>query len=247
MRFEEQDVQGILKHETKQLPKRIVDELSRSSTSSGRPEGIAPLDKVAPARSDRGSALAQSAGSLERENQLLTILNSVNRSLGELTTVEDIALHVLDRVLEIEGAERGYSMLLDESLMGQSDFSGGYYFQPAFIRYRRKSNGEEKQRASNLTMSQSIVREVMRGGSPLMITDAQSDPRISRSKSVVLAGIRSALCAPFASRERRFGLLYVDNLSRRGMFGIEQLNLFAVIASLAGLAMDRVRTTAPVS
>ena len=170
----------------------------------------------------------------------------VNRSLGELATVEGIALRVLDLVLEIEGAERGYSMLLHESLMGQSDFRGGYEFQPAIIKYRRKSPGEEKQGPTNLTMSQSIVREVMRGGLPLLITDAQSDPRVSASKSVVLAGIRSALCAPFGTRERRFGLLYVDNLSQRGMFSIDQLNVFAVIAAQAGLAMDRVRTTAQV-
>ena len=40
---------------------------------------------------------------------------------------------------------------------------------------------------------------------------------------------------------RRFGLLYVDNLSQRGMFTVDQLNVFAVIAAQAGLAMDRVR------
>jgi len=248
LRFEEQDVRGVLKHDTSQLPKRIVEELSRSSSYSGSSEGVVPFDSVvAPTRGESGPVLAQRVDSLEKENRLLTVLYRVNRSLGELATVEGIALRVLDLVLEIEGAERGYSMLLQESLMGQSDFRGGYEFQPAIIKYRRKSVGEEKQGPTNLTMSQSIVREVMRGGLPLLITDAQSDPRVSASKSVVLAGIRSALCAPFGTRERRFGLLYVDNLSQRGMFSIDQLNVFAVIAAQAGLAMDRVRTTAQVS
>jgi hypothetical protein len=32
----------------------------------------------------------------------------------------------------------------------------------------------------------------------------------------------------------------VDNLSQRGMFRIDHLNVFAVIAAQAGLAMDRV-------
>ena len=247
LRFEEQEVRGVLKHDTSQLPKRIVEELSRSSYYSGASEGVVPFDSVAPTRGESGAALSQRVDSLEKENRLLTVLYRVNRSLGELATAEGIALRVLDLVLEIEGAERGYSMLLHESLMGQSDFRGGYEFQPAIIKYRRKSTGEEKQGPTNLTMSQSIVREVMRGGLPLLITDAQSDPRISASKSVVLAGIRSALCAPFGTRERRFGLLYVDNLSQRGMFSIDQLNVFAVIAAQAGLAMDRVRTTAHVS
>ncbi len=247
LRFEEQDVRGVLKHDTTQLPKRIAEELNRSSLYSGSSEGIVPLESVGPTRGESDAVLAQRVDSLEKENRLLTVLYRVNRTLGDLNTVDGIALRVLDLVLEIEGAERGYSMLLQESLMGQSDFRDGYDFQPAIIKYRRKSAGEEKQGPANLTMSQSIIREVMRGGLPLLITDARSDPRVSASKSVVLAGIQSALCAPFGSRERRFGLLYVDNLSQRGIFGMDQLNVFAVIANLAGLAMDRVRTTAQVS
>jgi len=34
----------------------------------------------------------------------------------------------------------------------------------------------------------------------------------------------------------------VDNLSKRGMFSVEDLNAFSVIAVQAGLAMNRVRT-----
>jgi len=37
-------------------------------------------------------------------------------------------------------------------------------------------------------------------------------------------------------------LLYVDNLSRRGMFTVDDLNVFAVIAVQAGLGIDRVRS-----
>jgi GAF domain-containing protein len=49
------------------------------------------------------------------------------------------------------------------------------------------------------------------------------------------------MCAPLGKRERRLGLLYVDNLSRRGMFTVEDLNVFTVIATQAGLAIDRAR------
>ena len=95
--------------------------------------------------------------------------------------------------------------------------------------------------APQLIISQSIIKQVMHGGLPLLVTDPRSDPRLSASQSIVAAGIQSAMCAPLGKRERRFGLLYVDNLSRRGMFTVDDLNVFTVIAAEAGLAIDRVQ------
>jgi GAF domain-containing protein len=50
------------------------------------------------------------------------------------------------------------------------------------------------------------------------------------------------MCAPLGIGKKLRGLLYVDNLSRRGMFTVDDLNAFAVIAVQAGLAINRVRT-----
>lgn len=242
LRFEERDVRGIVKHDTCQLPKSVARELTQSAHSDAAAgTGMAPFESIPLPSVGPGAGLAGRGSALEQENRLLGILYRVNRALGELTTVGDIALHVLDLVLQIEGAERGYVMLLHESSMGQSDFSSGYEFQPALIRYRRDKASHDKDRGQSLVMSQSIVREAMRGGIPLLIADAQSDLRLAHSQSAALAGIRSAICAPLGTRDRRFGLLYVDNLSQRGMFTIDHLNVFAVIAARAGLAMDRVR------
>ena len=36
-------------------------------------------------------------------------------------------------------------------------------------------------------------------------------------------------------------MLYADNLSRKGMFTVDDLNAFAVIAVQAGLAIERIR------
>jgi len=240
LRFEEPDVRGVAKHDTRQLPKSVAQELTQSAYS-GTATGFAPFEKIPLPDAGSEAELRKRVSALERENRLLTVLYRVSRVLGELTTVGDIALHVLDLVLEVEGAERGYAMLLHDSSIGQTDFSAGYEFEPALIRYRRGTPGHDKERGQSLVMSQSIVREAMRGGLPLLIADAQSDLRLVHSQSAVLAGIQSAICAPLGTRDRRFGLLYVDNLSQRGMFTIDHLNVFAVIAAQAGLAMDRVR------
>lgn len=81
----------------------------------------------------------------------------------------------------------------------------------------------------------------MHGGLPLLVSDPQADPRLAASQSIAISGIQSAMCAPLGNKDRRLGLLYVDNLSRRGMFTVEDLNVFTVIATQAGLAIDRAR------
>jgi GAF domain-containing protein len=56
---------------------------------------------------------------------------------------------------------------------------------------------------------------------------------------VAQGGIQSAMCAPLRIGTRPCGLLYVDNLSNRGMFTVDDLNAFAVIAAQAGLLIER--------
>src|SRR5579875_1185729 len=163
--------------------------------------------------------------------------------LAELAGVDQVARRALDLALEIEGAERGYFMLLDAESMGKHDFSKEPYgFQPAVIRNRTNSKRGQPSSVPSLTISQSIIRQVMNGRMPLLLTDPTADPRFAASKSVIAAGIQSAMCGPLGTKEQMFGLLYVDNLSQRGMFTVDELNVFTVIAAQAGLAIERARS-----
>jgi adenylate cyclase len=244
LRFEELEANGIVVHDTVRLPQRFVDELTRGpSPYSGSFLPVIPVaGEVQPKAQRRGEPKAR-AQNLERENSLLTLLLRVNRALGDLQSVNVVAERVLDLVLEIEGSERGYAMLLDEASIGANDFRrGDYTFQPALLRTRNKSPRTAGQDPPKLIISQTIIRKVMESGLPLLLVDAQSDESIPVSQSVVRSGIRSAMCAPLGNRERNFGLLYVDSPSRHGMFSQEALDVFAVIAAQAGHAIDRVRT-----
>jgi adenylate cyclase len=174
---------------------------------------------------------------LRRENRLLTLLYQVSRALGDKTTVEDVSECVLDLVLQIDGAERGYAMLLtEESLRDAPQSASNYTFLPAILRYRQSP----KASAPQMALSRTIIQQVMESKGPLLVLDAREDARFSASHSVAISGTQSAMCAPLLSRERLFGLLYVDNLSKRGTFMPEDLEVFAVIAAQAGLVIDRV-------
>jgi hypothetical protein len=236
LRFEDSKARKLVSYGTTQFPPRVAQVLKESAYAGS----VMSVEAVA-----AGSLpeTARRADGDEAENRLMKTLARASKALAGLDTLDSVTQRSLDLVLDIEGAERAYAMLVDEASMAHGDFSrGNYSFEPASIRYRSGSKPAGAEKLPQFTMSQSIIRQVMQDGLPLLISDAKSDPRVSASKSIAIAGIQSAMCSPLGIGKRLRGLLYVDNLSRRGMFTVDDLNAFAVIAVQAGLAINRVRT-----
>jgi adenylate cyclase len=221
---------------------QIIDREGVAKLLEGAKQGAEPGRHVAEAEtpSQWSESRVDTNGRIEylqRENRLLTLLYQVSRALGDKATVDDVTQCVLDLVLQIDGAERGYAMLLtEESLRAAPAGSESYSFLPAILRYRQTP----KAAAPQMVLSQAIIQQVMQSKGPLLVTDAQQDARFTGSESMAISGMQSAMCAPLASRDRLFGLLYVDNLSKRGTFLQEDLEVFAVIAAQAGLVIDQV-------
>ena len=237
--FEDSSPREMVTYGTPQLPPRFAKVLTEAAYS-GSFLPVQPVGNVTAGGSDHSAGAANRLHALEQENRLLTLLYRVSRALGEPITVEEVTQRIVDLVLEIDGVERGYAMLLDAQSTDRDSLSRGEYaFEPAIIRYRPGASSSPNM--PRLAISRSIIRQVLQGGLPLLISDPQADPRFSASASVAAAGIQSAMCAPLGTKDRCFGLLYVDNISRRVMFTVEQLNVFAVIASQAGLAVARAR------
>lgn len=247
LRFEDSAAGNLVSYGTAELPKR-VEQVMKESVYSGSFMKVEPVAGGAVGEAAIKGETQEKLKALERENRLLKVLYRVNRSLGALESTSAVVESVLDLVLEIEGSERAFAMLLDEESGGQTDLAKEQYgFQPAVIRYRAKTAPKTDAAGPQLAISRSIIRKVMNGGLPLLVTDAQTDPRLSSSSSIALSGLRSAMCAPLGMGDKVRGLLYVDNLFRRGMFTVEDLNVFAVIAVQAGLALDRVRNLSEAS
>jgi adenylate cyclase len=234
LQFENMTSTSVIAKASPELASHLTQILDRESVSKLLERGKAsPLSERTESRVDTSSQLEY----LKRENRLLTLLYQVSRALGDKTTVEEVTQCVLDLVLQIDGAERGYAMLLtEESLRDAQQPSSNYTFLPAILRYRHA----QKTAAPDMALSRAIIQQVMHSKGPLLVMDSKSDVRFSGSESMAMSGMQSAMCAPLASRDRLFGLLYVDNLSKRGTFTQEDLEVFAVIAAQAGLVIDRV-------
>lgn len=239
LRFEDSAQRKIMSYGTATLPGAVAKLVGESSYSSSfmsvEPVGaLSATDaKGLPANSPAKVQL------LEEENRLLKVLYRANQALNQIERVDELTHRILDLVLDIAGAERAFSMLLEEDVPSKPDLAkGNYAFKPAVIRYRAEASRDSK---TQLIISRTIIRQVMQAGMPLLVTDGQADPRFAATSSVVNAGIQSAMCAPLGMGKCIRGLLYVDNLSRRGMFTVDHLNVFAVIAVQAGLAIDRLQ------
>ena len=163
---------------------------------------------------------------LERENYLLTVLYEAGKALQGKHSVEDIGRQVIALASLIEGVERGFVMLLDESgeVMRQSD-----------VLYRNPASASN---APQIILSQSVLEHLRKERQPILIDDLQADERFSGSESLKISGLRSAMCAPLLGNNRLLGLLYADNMQKASAFTQEELNVFSLIASQAAAAID---------
>src|SRR4029077_14396411 len=80
-----------------------------------------------------------------------------------------------------------------------------------------------------------IVRQALAAGHA--ITSAEGMPEHA-TESVILSGIRSALCAPIFVRGHALCCFYVTHRKVAGLFGEDEERLADFIATLAGAALE---------
>ncbi len=170
--------------------------------------------------------MAERVKKLERENYLLTVLYEAGKAFNGKLSIDDISQQVISLASLIEGVERGFVMLFDES---------GKVMQQSEVRYRHQEDSCKQQQ---IILSKSVLELIRKERQPILIDNVTADSRFSGSESMKISGLRSAMCAPLIGASRMFGVLYVDNMEKASAFTQEELNVFALLASQAGAAMD---------
>jgi len=181
----------------------------------------------------RGTQLPDASGDmgsrvrkLERENYLLTVLYEAGKALNSKLSIDDISRQVITLASMIEGVERGFVMLFDES---------GEVMQQSEVVYR---DPEHSGNQSQIMLSKSVLDFIRKERQPILIDDLSADERFSSSESLKISGLRSAMCAPLLGAKRLFGVVYVDNMDKAGAFTQEELDVFSLVAAQAGAASD---------
>ena len=165
---------------------------------------------------------------LERENHLLTMLYDAGIALSSKLSLDGISEQVMNLAFRIQGVERGFMMLFNES---------GEVTRQTEVRYRRPpASGSAGQ--PHIILSRAILDRIRTEQKPILVTDVATDERFRGSESMRIAGLRSAMCAPLLGSGRLFGILYVDNLEKPQAFTQDEWNVFALVAAQAGAAID---------
>ena len=175
----------------------------------------------------RLSQLERSLGTEVQESRLAA-LYKVSQSLGVTLNLDDVLTQVMDAVIELTGAERGFLTLI-ESTTGD-------------IRLRAARNMErETLRHKDMEISRTVVQSVVDSGEGVVTTDAQNDPRFAGQDSVVIYNLRSILCAPLRARGTIIGVIYVENRAQKGIFTREDLDLLNTFATQAAVVIENAR------
>ncbi|RLD06172.1 MAG: hypothetical protein DRI56_08450 [Chloroflexota bacterium] len=152
----------------------------------------------------------------------------IAQSLGTTLNLDEVLNHVMDAVIELTGAERGFLTLVDED-------TGQLSLQVA------RNIARETLAHADMQVSRTVIQSVVEKGEGVVTTDAQSDPRFAGQESVIFYDLRSILCAPLKVRGKIIGVIYVDNRAKSGIFGRENLDLLSVFAAQAAVAIENAR------
>jgi adenylate cyclase len=213
---------GKLALDIKNLLGSQKDVLARAGL--GFPPGV--MDGLAQLRDTLeklGPVVASQEAEVSRLRALAETSNVINSSL-DLTTVLN---QVMDTIIRLTGAERGFLMLKDDK---------------GVLQFRIARNVErESLEKSDFQVSRTIVGQVASSGEPVVTTNAQADPRFSAQESVVGYNLRSIVCVPLKFKGAVTGVIYVDNRIRTGLFGERERDLLAAFANQAAIAIENAR------
>lgn len=160
--------------------------------------------------------------------ELLATLYEITRTLNSSLDLDEVLENVMDQVIEVTRAERGFLMLHDD--------------EPDEMAFKvaRGINRSDLQ-SPEFQVSTTIVEKVQQTRKALLTDNAQFDERFKRGESIMILGLRSILCVPILVKDQLIGLVYVDNRLHAGMFNEEHLELLTAFASQAGIAIENAR------
>lgn len=160
-----------------------------------------------------------------QEQNRLAALYRVSQVLGTTLDLDQVLAQVMDAVINLTGAERGFLVLL-EAESKTWEFRVGRNFSL------------ETLDSKDMGISRTVIDTVIETGAGIVTTDAQNDPRFSHQESVVFYALRSIMCAPLLARGQPIGAVYVDNRAQTGLFHEPDLELLKAFAIQAAIVID---------
>jgi transcriptional regulator with GAF, ATPase, and Fis domain len=161
----------------------------------------------------------------QHSSDRLALLYRLSQNFNSSLDLNEVLNRVIDEVIEILHAERGFIMLFGPG--------GSQMFSVARGLERRTIDQPQSQ------VSQSVVQKVTSEGQPILTSDAQADSRFNMRQSVMLLGLRSILCVPLKVKDEISVWCTPTTASRLAFSRMADLELLSAIASIAAIAVKR--------
>lgn len=151
-------------------------------------------------------------------------LYNVSRVLGTSLDLQTVLDQVMDAVIQLTGAERGFLMLRDDD--------GGLRVVVA------RNFDQETLSSDQFKFSRTFANTVLDTGKAVVTTNAAEDPRFAGQMSIISQALRSIMATPLFARGNVIGIAYVDSRALVGLFGDSDLNTLEALSGQAAVAID---------
>ena len=148
------------------------------------------------------------------------------RDLSSSLEVDVVLRKVMDRVISLMKASRGFIVLVDATGTMSVKTSGG---------------DADPEKAKEFLGSRTVIEQVVTSGQAVVSTDASLDERFKGQQSVILQNLRSIIAVPLVTKGNVIGAVYVDNPFRAAIFEEKDKEFLQAIADLAAIAIDNAR------
>jgi hypothetical protein len=167
---------------------------------------------------------AEQVGALERERHRRWETTAEFRDrLSAERDPRGVLQRLLESVLDVAGAERGFVLILGPTGELQAEIAAGFSGEGAL--------GE------SFRGSLTAVAQAIETGRPVVASDARGDALLGKRPSVVELGIRALACIPLRVEERTLGVVYVDGQRPGGGFTDLDLEILGALTDHASLVV----------
>jgi pSer/pThr/pTyr-binding forkhead associated (FHA) protein len=174
------------------------------------------------ARFERLSEAERSARA-ERERERWQSTLELHRHLTPAADLPRLLTRLLESVLELSGAERGFVLLARP---------GGDLEVAATVGVTAGELGGEE-----FAGSVGAVERALAEGRPVVTADAQDDAALASRPSIAGEGIRALVCLPLEAMGRRTGAVYADSRTPGSAFTELDVEILEALTSHAALAI----------
>lgn len=157
----------------------------------------------------------------------LQALAGIGQVVNSTLEIDEVLQIVMDTIVRLTGAERGFLMLRDEHGEMQTRIARNWE--------------QESINKSEFAISRTIIQRVIEGGEAVLTTNAREDPRFGGQESIIAFNLRSILCVPLMVKTDLIGVIYTDNRIRTGIFSEADRDLMIAFANQAAVAIENAR------